>query len=124
MIGKLTSVCPAATDVLTSLTMDTILSNYSGVFDDGIGKLEGPLHLYTRDAIPPQKTAHREIPLSLNSNLIAEVKELQEQGILEKVTEPSAWVSTQTIMNKPSAKNGIRLCIDSRPLNTALKRFE
>ena len=27
-------------------------------------------------------------------------------------------------MNQPSAKNGIRLCIDSRPLNTALKRSE
>ena len=27
-------------------------------------------------------------------------------------------------MNKPSAKNGIRRCIDSRPLNTALKRSE
>ena len=29
-----------------------------------------------------------------------------------------------TIVNRPSAKNGTRLCIDSRPVNTALKRSE
>ena len=38
------------------------------------------------------------------------------------MTEPTEWVSASAILNKPSAKNGIRLCIDSRPLNTALKR--
>ena len=40
------------------------------------------------------------------------------------MTEPTEWVSASVIVNKPSAKNGIRLCIDSRPLNTALKRSE
>ena len=104
--------------------MDTILANYSDIFDDSIGKLEGPLHLFTRDDVPPHKTAPREILLSVKNNFIAEVKDLQEQGILEKVTEPRAWVSAPTIVNSPSAKNGIRLCIDSRPLNTALKRPE
>ena len=38
------------------------------------------------------------------------------------MTEPTDWVGAPIIVNKPSAKNGIRLCIDSRPLNTALKR--
>ena len=38
------------------------------------------------------------------------------------MTEPTEWVSASAILNKPSAKNGIRLCIYSRPLNTALKR--
>ena len=33
-------------------------------------------------------------------------------------------MSALNIANKPSAKNGIRLCINSRPLNTALKRTE
>ena len=42
------SVSPTATDVLTPLTMDSILANYSDVFDDSIGKLEGTLHLLTK----------------------------------------------------------------------------
>ena len=33
-------------------------------------------------------------------------------------------MSAPAIVNKPFAKNGIRLCIDSRPINTALKRSE
>ena len=40
------------------------------------------------------------------------------------MTEPTEWVSAPAIVNKPSTKNGIRLCIDSRPLKTALKRSE
>ena len=60
----------------------------------------------------------------MKSNFIAEVKDPQKQGIAEKVTEPTELVSAPTIVNEPSAKNGIRLCIDSRPLNTALKRSE
>ena len=118
------SVPSTASEVLTPLTMETILSKYSQVFDDTIGKFEGELHLYTKQECPPHKTAPREIPLSVKNNFIAEIKDLQEQGILEKVTEPTDWVSAPTMVNKPSAKNGIRLCIDSRPLNTALKRME
>ena len=49
----------------------------------------------------------REIPVSIKDNFIAEVKDLQQQGIIEKVTEPTEWVSAPTIVNKPAAKNGI-----------------
>ena len=52
-------VSPIATDRLAPLTMDTILANCSDVFDDSVRKLEGPLHLYTRDDVPPHKTAPR-----------------------------------------------------------------
>ena len=74
----------------------------------------------------PHKRALREIPLCvLKSNFVAEVKDLQQQGTLEKVTEPTEWVSAPTVVNcKPSTKNGIRLCICSRPLNIALKPYE
>ena len=118
------SVPSSASEVPTPLTMDTILSNYPTIFDDTVGKFEGELHLYTKQDVTPHKTAPREIPLSVKNNFIAELKDLQDQSILEKVTEPTEWVSAPTIVNKPSAKNGIRLCIDSRALNTALKRSE
>ena len=53
------------------------------------GSLRAHLHLNTRDDVTPRKTAPREIPLSVKNNLIAEVQELLQQGILEKVTEPT-----------------------------------
>ncbi|XP_068724240.1 uncharacterized protein [Montipora capricornis] len=87
-----------------------------------LGKLDGELHLYTKLDVTPTRAAPREIPLFVKNKFIAEVKDLQEQGIID-VTEPTDWVSAPTIVNKP-AKNGIRLCIDSRPLYTPLKRSE
>ena len=82
--------------------------------------------MYTSNNVIPHKRALREIPLCvLKNNFFAEVKDLQQQGTLEKVTEPTEWVSAPTDVNcKRSAKNGIRLCIGSRPLNIALKRYE
>ena len=77
MVPAKPSVRATATEVLTPLTMETILINYSDVSDVSIGKLEGRLHLYTRDDIPPLKTAPREI------YFIAKVRVLQEQSILE-----------------------------------------
>ncbi|KAK3738934.1 hypothetical protein RRG08_006501 [Elysia crispata] len=42
------------------------------------------------------------------------------RGILQRVTEPTDWVSLMDIVEK---KNGsLRICIDPRPLNKALKR--
>ena len=114
----------SASELHTPLTMETISTSYPDEFDDSVEKLEGELYLYMKQDVTPSKAAPREIPLSVKNKYIAEVKDLQEQGIIEKVTEPTDWVSTPTIVNKPSAKNGIRLCIDSRPLNTALKCSE
>ena len=82
--------------------------------------------MYTSNNVIPHKRALREIPLCVLKNyFVAEVEDLQQQGTLEKVTEPTEWISAPTVVNsKPSAKNGIRLCIGSRPLNIALKRYE
>ena len=83
MVSAKPSVRATATEVLTPLTMETILINYADVSDVSIGKLEGGLHLYTRDDISPLKTAPREITLSVKSNFIAKVRDLQEQSMLE-----------------------------------------
>ena len=118
------NVPSSASELHTPLTLQAIQCKYPEVFENCVGKLDGELHLYTKQDVTPTKAAPREIPLSVKNKFIAEVKDLQEQGIIEKVTAPTDWVSAPTIVNKPSAKNGIRLCIDSRPLNTALKRSE
>ena len=68
----------------------------------------------------PQKTAPREIPRSVKNNFIAEVKDLQQQGIIEKVIEPTEWVSAPTNVNKPSAKNGKNV----KPLKDTAKAAE
>ena len=56
--------------------MATILSKYPDVFDNSVGKLEGKLHLYTKEDVTPSKAAPREIPLSVKNKFIAEIKDL------------------------------------------------
>ena len=43
-----------------------------------------------------------------------------KNGILAKVTEPTSWVSSLVIVKKPNGK--IRVCLDPRDLNRAIKR--
>ena len=69
--------------------MQTILSKYLDVFDNSVGKLEGELHLYTKQDVIPTIGAPMEIPLSVKNKFILEVKEPQEQWIVVKVT---GWV--------------------------------
>jgi hypothetical protein len=48
------------------------------------------------------------------------LKTMTKDGIIEKVDQPSEWVSQMAVTTK---KNGdLRICIDPRPLNKALKR--
>jgi len=64
--------------------MATILSKYPDVFDNSVGKLEGKLHLYTKEDVTPSKAAPRESPLSVKNIFIAEIKDLQEKALLKK----------------------------------------
>ena len=89
-------------------------------FDDSVGKLEGELHLYTKEDVSLSKAAPREIPCVSKTNLLLKSKIFKNKALLKKVTEPTDWVSATTIVNKPSAKNAIRLCIYSRPLNMSI----
>src|SRR6267154_5236028 len=43
-----------------------------------------------------------------------------EQGIIEPVKDPSDWISALLVLVKPNGK--LRICIDPKPLNKALKR--
>ncbi|KAK3770331.1 hypothetical protein RRG08_029984 [Elysia crispata] len=70
--------------------------------------------------IKPQILPCRKVPFALEKKVEEELNSLMNRGILQRVTEPSDWVSQMAIVEK---KNGsLRICIDPRPLNKALKR--
>lgn len=50
----------------------------------------------------------------------AELKRLVEKKVIEPVSEPTLWVSALALVVKKNGK--LRVCIDPRPLNKALKR--
>ena len=62
----------------------------------------------------------RKVPLAVKEPLKNEIDHLVKKGVLEPVQTPTDWVSSMVVVKKSNGK--IRLCIDPKPLNRALKR--
>ena len=82
--------------------------------------LAGLLHLEADDTIQLVQLPGRKVPVSVKPRPKQELDRLQDLGIIVRVTEPTDWVSALVVTIKPSG--AVRLCIDPKPLNKALRR--
>ena len=64
--------------------------------------------------------APRCVPLSLQPKLKAALEAMLKSGTIVKRDEPTDWVSSLLLVEKPNGK--IRLCLDPSDLNLAIKR--
>ena len=101
------------------LTMLEIESKFSDVFA-GDGKLEGQVHLALNGEATPVQLPARKPPVALKEKFKEELQRLVEKEIIAPVTEPTDWISASLVLLKRNGK--LRLCIDPKPLNKALKR--
>jgi hypothetical protein len=64
----------------------------------------------------------RRVPIAMKKNLKKkkELIKLKNKGKIAKVNTPTDWISSLVIVEKRS--NALRICIDPKLLNTALKR--
>ncbi|XP_062576513.1 uncharacterized protein K02A2.6-like [Saccostrea cucullata] len=106
-------------DTTEPLTKEHLKQQYPTLFD-GLGKLEGELHLRIDTTVQPTKIPTRKVPLSLKSDLKKELDRLQNLGVISPVTTPTDWISSMVVARK--SNGAIRLCIDPKPLNVALQR--
>lgn len=97
-----------------------ILSKYVDVFDGQLGHLPGELHLDVDSSIKPVQLPVRRIPVAVRDELINEFARMEDMGVIARVDEPTEWISALVAVRKPSGK--LRVCIDPKPLNQALKR--
>ncbi|KAL9950229.1 hypothetical protein ACROYT_G042702 [Oculina patagonica] len=103
------------------LTKDYLLKEYQDVFT-GIGCFPGPpYHIETNPDISPVQQAPRQVPVQPQQAYIEELDQLKESGILVEVqNEYTPWVNSTVVTIKPNGT--IRLCLDPRDLNKAIKR--
>jgi hypothetical protein len=106
--------------VSKALKQQDLLTAYQDVFDGRLGCLEGQLHLDVDESVQPVKLPVRKVPIAFKQDLETELQRLSTLGVIEPVTGPTDWVSSLVIFRKPNGK--IRICLDPRPLNRALKR--
>ena len=62
----------------------------------------------------------RQVLVALKGKLKQELERLQSLGIIERVTEPTPWVSSLGSVQNPSGQ--IRVCLDPKDLNKVLRR--
>lgn len=98
------------------------LDKYPGI-DKGIGKLTGQtVKVHVDKSVPPVARKHSRVPFHLRDKVEKEIKKLEEQDIIEKVTGPTEWVSRIVTPPKPKNPSEIRVCVDMREANKAVIR--
>ena len=100
------------------LTMNYIFTEYNDVFK-GLGKLPGTCHIETDETVSPIQHAPRHVPIPLKKEIKQKIEQLRKDGIISKVSQPTEWISSLVAVKKP---NKLRVCLDPRDLNTAIKR--
>ena len=90
------------------------------MFDKRPGKLPGKVHLQVDLACQPVILPARKVPVSVKEKFKAELQRLQDLEVIAPVDEPTEWVSQFVVAVKKSGE--LRVCIDPKTLNAALKR--
>ncbi len=76
------------------------------------------VHLKLKDM--PKQFPPRRIALALQKQTRFELEEMQRDGIIEPITEPSEWCHPMLVTPKPNGR--LRVCMDPRYLNEFLVR--
>lgn len=96
-----------------------LLNKYSIIFE-GVGRLPGTHKLTIDESVPPVVRSTRKIPIKFRPKLKEELDRLTALDVIERVDEPTDWVSNIVLVEKPDGQ--LRLCIDPQHLNKAIKR--
>ena len=99
--------------------LDRILKTHSSVFQGGIGKIKDiKASFHLKNACKPKFIKARPVPYSLKEKVEAELKKLEKEGIITKVTN-SEWATPIVPVTKSSGD--VRICGDYKTtLNPAL----
>ncbi|GAB1607211.1 hypothetical protein Ahia01_001004400 [Argonauta hians] len=97
-----------------------ILDKYADVFADEQGNFQRIAHLEVDETITPSISPSGKIPLAIKTKVKQELDRLENNDVITKVDEPTSWCSRMIVATKKSGK--MRICIDPRPLNKALRR--
>ena len=98
---------------------EDILLDYDDLFH-GLGCLPGEYNIQLNDNAKPVVHPPRKVPYAMRSKVKAELERMESMNVIEKVTEPTDWVNSIVVVEKPNKT--VRICIDPRDLNKNIKR--
>jgi hypothetical protein len=98
-----------------------ILQKNADLFQ-GVGCIKNVMHHISIDKnVTPVIHPPRKVAVKLRPKVKDELDRLEKLGIIDKVNDPTDWVNSMVVVNKPKV-NQVRLCVDPKDLNKAVKR--
>ena len=102
--------------------IDKLVEEYDELFH-GLGKLKGyQVKLHIDESVQPVAQPHRRVPFHVRQQLEEQLKRDEEFGVIERIEGPTPWVSPIVVAPKPKSPGQIRVCMDMRQANQAIKR--
>lgn len=72
------------------------------------------------ESVPPRKLSYYRVPAPMEDRVNAKLDQLMEEGIIERAEGPPDWISPMVVV--PKGKDDVRLCINMKLPNEAIKR--
>ena len=88
----------------------------------GIGTFEGTFHITTDPTVTPVVHAPRRCSIHLHDEIRKELDIMVDLGVIAKVIEPTDWVPSLVYSRKWKSNGRLRVCLDPKELNKAIKR--
>ena len=121
LVKKIGSLKPAQgqKEAPSTSSKEGLINRYHNVFK-GLESYERSYHIQLKeDAVPVMQPA-KKYPYAKRQRLEQALRRLPSQAVITDVERPTEWVHNLVVTEK---KNGsLRLCLDPRPLNKAIKR--
>ena len=107
---------------VTEKQYSDLCDKYAKVFQ-GLGKLKDrEIKFHIDESVVPVAQSPRRIPFHLRDKVEKELERLEKMDVIEPVNGATPWVSNLVVAPKANTLNDIRLCVDMRKANQAIKR--
>ena len=98
---------------------EKFMDEYEDLFK-GLGCVPGEISIKLRPDAEPVVEPCRKVPFGKFKELEEELKRMEENDVITKITEPTDWVNSLHLVYKQDGS--LRVCIDPRNLNRAIRR--
>ena len=105
---------------VNTIAINSPLKDFPDVFDDKIGTLPGTAHFEVDPSVTPVISPTRAVNCNLKPKIKKELADLVEQRVIAPTERATEWLSA--LVCTPKKNGDVRICLDPRPLNKALKR--
>lgn len=103
------------------ITHNTLLSEYAVLFNKELGTLPVKYKIKLKEGATGVIKPPRNVPIAVEDKVKQKLDEMVETGVLAPVEGPTEWVSSMVAVRKRN-KDEIRICIDPKDLNEAIRR--